>query len=253
VAKRLAGSGDDLLVNAFDKYQNDLLSAVSNALIPALKESRDAGVALWNKLLDTGGPATVKQKPTSSERFLGELLTSFNEIACSYETLQDIEIYISSFPFNRSRTTPLRFLRFLIGAYLNEMYILRERLLTHLKRLKKLYSKDTRLRKILLLVNRIDKVVLKQFEDISLLRGSHVHILRYSDKDIERLGILELLSAGFSHPTFSDLFRFDYRATRSKWKKTIKSNNAKVKKLFDLYFEGIQPIVFDNTGKPIYP
>ena len=65
-------------------------------------------------------------------------------------------------------------------------------------------------------------------------------------------------TAGFDIPSadklFDSYYKSTYRSIRSKWKKTLKNNNAELHKLLDIYSKVLIKILFDEkTGEMIYP
>ena len=190
------------------------------------------------------------------ERFISDTLyRPFSEIMSSYEALRNIFIYIGSFPFKKQNVSQISYLRYHIEGYLNEAYILRERLLAYLKLIDKGYKSTKSYPVIHKATTSLISDVNKAFENLSKTRGSHVHKTRYSDRDLERLSLFETLSAGSDgelKQTVYELYRVTYNQARRKWRKSIASNFEKIGKLLNAYFFLLQTSVCEN-GKLIIP
>jgi hypothetical protein len=139
--------------------------------------------------------------------------------------------------------------------YLNEIYILRERLKSYFTIIGRLYKKDPSHKNILKKTRPLFTVVHESFKGIIETRGSHVHRTRFYDEDLDRLSSQEFLSDhGNDELIFiKNLFKFEYRTVRRKLKKTIKNNNKQIRILLDACFDVLYEIVTDQRGNIKYP
>ncbi len=81
------------------------------------------------------GPPTPPRPPSSltgREAFIKKLSIGFQEIVTSRDALQDIEYYISRFPYRTKRILKHRYLQFHMEAFFHEIYILDLRLVNYL-------------------------------------------------------------------------------------------------------------------------
>jgi hypothetical protein len=156
------------------------------------------------------------------------LLKGYTEIERSVPVLVDVQTYyLRAAPPVSSRITMRRHFDFVIGAYLNEMYILSTRLERYLKQIGRAVGlKNATLRKCNDLFQRM-------FGDIVAIRGRHVHETRFVDLDLVRL---------FSLEQFAQLASLMPRSKRkenekqqkelskrisSEWTATISKNNGR--------------------------
>jgi len=97
-------------------------------------------------------------------------------------------------------------------------------------------------------------------KNITSLRGSHTHVVRYPNRDIKRLETLFLYKEYFNElqkylpddyviPNFKN----EYRKLRRKWKKIFKDNNEDIKIMLNYYFKIMLKIVFTDDGEIYYP
>ena len=188
-----------------------------------------------------------------------EYQDGFREIANSYYCLLDIEIYIGRFPYNKTGISKTRHLSYHMENYLNEIYILRERLNAYLKKIGRLYKGDPSHETILKKIEPLFALVNKSLKDIIDTRCSHVHKIRFHSEDLDRLSSLELLSTllsthGNNELTFiKNFFNLEYRTIRRKFKIVIKNNNKQIKILLDACFDVLYEIVTDQQGNIKYP
>jgi hypothetical protein len=214
---------------------------------------------LENELLDSGRRGAINSTPTPSEEFFIKVFSGFTEILDSTQILEDIVTYIRRIPYSRSGVSRLRYLRFVVEAYLNEVYLLKERLIALLNVLKKAYRKTSREKEVLRRIQSLFTSVSRSLINVSQARDSHVHATRYSDREIDRLSLLEILSKQNSKASkesgalFKTLYKLAYQTARENWVRTVKTNDARIKKLLDVYFDLVFSIVFDKDSKMLYP
>lgn len=208
-----------------------------------------------NQILGLDGPKQMKRKITPSFTFFSKLYVGFKEIANSYYCLIDIETYIGRFPYRDTRMSKTRHLAYHMENYLNEVYILKERLISYFTIIRRLYRKDKRYSNIMKVTKSLFPFVNNSLRGIIDTRGSHVHKTRFNDQDIDKLSTQELLAVhgGEELQLIGNIFKMDYRAARKKYKETIRRNNISIKKMLDACFEILFKIVMDNNGILKYP
>jgi hypothetical protein len=243
-------------MDGFEKYSEIFIKRAKELLEEEeLKNNPEYLEVFENNLLGINGPKQLTRKQTPSEIFFSKLYSGFREISDSYYCLQDIEIYIGRFPYANTRVSKTRHLAYHMENYLNEMYLLKERLNSYFTIIGRLYKKDERHQDILKHIKPLFKLVKKSFKGIINIRGAHVHKTRFSDVDLDRLSSQEFITnhGGEEFKIIWNLFKFDYSVTRKKYKQTIKSNNEQIKKLLDACFDILFEIVADNKGQIKYP
>lgn len=245
----------------FDKYKKNLLSVGRKKLLNIIKSKEDIK-KLEEAILNDIFPPEESEKVNQAylpHDFFGFLFHGFNEIIISLERLQNFETYISRFPNTKTSRAKINYLRFLIENYLNEIYILKERLIKYIKKIKNFYKKDCRYTSIKNKCQQLTNKVEESLKNIKNLRHRHTHIVRYSDKDVERLETLSLHEEYLSElkkilPTYIiPNFKTEYRKARNKWKKIFRKNNKDIKIVLNYCFKEINTIVFPEDGEISYP
>lgn len=173
------------------------------------------------------------------------LLHGFREIESTLETLSLIEAMIGV-AAPRSRAVPKHeYLKFLIGAYLQEVYILEQRLTAYTTKIQRAYRFDA---------TTILQSVQETFGGIVLFRGEHVHSKRYVD---DRIDILQGMT--FIESVIEGLHvkgEFEYRNVRNEWLEFVKGSNAATRAFIQDYFEYLLAritkdgvLILPRTGK----
>jgi hypothetical protein len=249
-------------IESFNKYRENLFNIVrkiATSISKSKEKNRKFEESVINEIFFNKS-TTMKRMSSPQDIFFGDLFYGFNEIAISFERLKDLEVYISRLPNIKTPIEKIDYLRFLFENYLNETYILKERLNRYSKKIRDSYIEDKRyisIRKICIqLINTIED----SLKNITNLRGSHIHDVRYLDKDIKRLislilykGYLDGLQKYLPDNYIIPNFKIEYLKLRSKWKKIFKDNNKQIKILLNIYFKIMLEIVFTNDGEISYP
>ena len=246
-------------MDGLDKLHKGLTEEIRRSYLPVAKQhEKELGQSLLNTLLDDPGPKHIVRVGTPKEKYLKRIFDGFSEIHSSYQALTDIEIYINRFPFSSTSVTKPRYLRYHVENYFNEMYLLKERLLAFLTIIGRSFRKDPRHSAVLAATRPLFKIVSDSLEDVVDIRGRHVHQKRYTDSQIDRLELMELLSRATKKDdelaaTLKPFYQYEYRRIRSEWKAQIKRNNETVNKLLMTYSDNLHPIFFSpKTNEFIY-
>jgi hypothetical protein len=171
-------------------------------------------------------------------------------------TLEDIEVYINNFPYRNKKITKLRNLSYHVENYFSELFILRERINTYLKKIRKSFKKDKNRQSIVSITNSFLIITKKVFSEPSKTRGRHIHETRFQDNEIRRLESLELLKLvndGELKRIISPYFNFDYLLLKKKWKRRVKKMNVSFRKYLDTFGELLVNHLFDEDKCLIYP
>lgn len=171
----------------------------------------------------------------------------FTEISNTLDALDLIETLIGLSVPRSKRIKKEEYLKFLIGTYLQEVYILEQRLTSYVKKLGRVYQVPGGFKNLAAVIQDV-------FCGITRTRGSHVHSQRYSNQKLDMLTYLSLIST--FKPDIKDDLHFEYKLVRHEWRKTVKENNAATRTLMDFYcdrlFEHISKndqIFLPSTGK----
>jgi hypothetical protein len=217
-------------------------------------KNKKAHEVLKNILFDEPGDRYMGIVLSPQEKTLKNIVFGISEIEESFQVLSDIPFYLKRFPPKNSNISKTRFLNYHVGNYLNENYILRERLVAYQKVVTRMYRHDGRLIELGRQVKKIEMVV-SGFDGIVATRGKHVHQKRYDDEDFERLHFFERMAKD-DDPLASllgELYPLALKEYRIKWIKTVSENNDNIKRILDMYFEILYGVVFGENGKFVYP
>lgn len=242
-------------MNGFDKYSKIFVGRAKELLDKEnLRNNPEYQEVLMNKLLGLDGPKRMSRKIVSSDVFFGKLMAGFTEIYSSYFSLLDIEVYLRRFPYPNTRVSKTRYLAYHMENYLNEVYILKERLSSYCTVVTRLYRNDHTLNDPKDTLKHLSDIVQKSMKAITETRGAHVHSTRFTDEDLDRLTSLELVNKGPNQiPPLKTVYESTFRNARRKYCRAVKQNNEEIKKIIDAYFEVLYSVVTDGKGGVRYP
>ncbi|MCG7851885.1 MAG: hypothetical protein MIO92_05130 [Methanosarcinaceae archaeon] len=227
------------------KYFEMLFSLAREITKPELKEgNEELQSVIKNTILGIEGPRTVERNVSPREYFIAnKLYRPMSEIMTSVETIENIAIYARSFPYKRQGVSRITYLKYHVENYLNELYLLKNRLIAYLKVIERSYSKSDISEHVAKTISLQYKVVSKVLKGYIEIRGTHVHKHRYSDDDFDRLSMLELLSRSNSDDSFEKIMNFlsnkAYSEIKKKWVDKIKSDIKGIYSLLETYFEAV--------------
>lgn len=190
------------------------------------------------------------------QSLLGELSWRCAEITETLEIMRDIEVYVRRFPYGRTRITKTRHLIFNISSYLNEFYLLHERVESLVAWVAKKYRKDERpeLQHLQDMTGRFRASASNVIET----RGVHVHKKRYGDPELNRAATWELIAGDV--PTYgrdaafaADQLATIYSKERSDWTARIKRNNDTTEALLDPIFLAFRAVILKDQEEVRWP
>lgn len=196
-------------IKGFDELQMMMADFASAYLQPA-----------WEKQ-----KAGEKHQLPSDQQFY-EVFEGFTEITSTLEALTLIEHLIRLLPPKSKRIDKDSYIKFLVGSYLQEMYILEQRLSAYANKISRMYHRPS-------LKPELRKIVYKPLEAIISIRGSHVHQRRFTDKRLDTVAAFALFRKVKS-PLGEDL-EFEYKLAQLEWVKRVKENNQETRKIIDEY------------------
>ena len=167
-------------------------------------------------------------EPSANERYWVEWFVQFSEINASIERLSQALVYLSHYPRSRvfrfHRLSEASWLRYHIEAYLQEAYILVERLKAFLKRTERTASRcgDPNGRNS---ARKFRSAVDASFKNIVQARAGHVHKHRFEDEELRNLDTLVLLTASGKMGKLRPLREARFIATLEKWRRQLNENN----------------------------
>lgn len=172
------------------------------------------------------------------------IFNGFSEISNSLDTLRLIELFIKTNPPEENGINYSNYLTYHVHNYLQEMYILKERLKTYATKIQRKYTKAINEKSVTRIIESLMKIITESLGNITGdggIRNLHVHAKRFSDDELNWLSSTTFLAA------FNDEFKIHstnaYETAKNKWQKTIENNNSELNKLIDLYFNTIYSII----------
>lgn len=237
-----------------ESFTRLLLDAITEHSQPILtRHRRELGEALQNELFDLDGPREVSRDPSARDYFIGEVFRGFSEIDESFRTLEDIAFYVRRFPFPQTKVTKERYLQFHVECYYAEVYVLRERLTTYLKFIRRRFKSSSSLPTLQATCQRLEDVSAEALRGVTNVRSSHVHRARMSDSAINRMKLASLMMHSPNRKmrqAMQDYHRELHREAKRKWSHTMKNNNLAIGELLDVFFGTLEPVLFDaRSGK----
>lgn len=211
---------------SYDEFLGLMADFASAYLDPAFKK-RKAGQAF--ELPSDGQFSTV---------FYG-----FTEISEALDALSLTEVLIRLAPPRSKKIEKDRYLKLLVSAYLQEIYILEQRLTAYAKKISRLYHKPS-------LPSLVHHVVYEPLEGIISTRGAHVHSRRFTDEHLDIVSTMALFRR-LGHKLGDDL-EFEYALARDEWGKRIKTNNEATRSLVDQYCKLLRAVMCKD-GKIVLP
>jgi hypothetical protein len=200
---------------------------------------------------------TVPHSRTQPNELFDRIFGGFSEISDTYAMMKDVEIYLRQFPYSRSGIPRGRHLLFLIQSHLNEIYILRERLISYATIVERTYKKSPRGTEIAKIAERARMLAKQDLSSISFTRGSHVHTRRFADEKVDHFLGTELIvthsDADMLGPNDRRYMEWEYKEVRREWVKRVRAINESAGKLLDMYAALLYGILFDSSGNFIEP
>ncbi|MFA5107845.1 MAG: hypothetical protein WC497_06030 [Patescibacteria group bacterium] len=233
-----------------NKYSEVLFSLARECFFETYKEdAEELGKVIKNTLLDLPGPRVMApRKLSDKEQFTVKLFRPFSEILNSLEAIQNIPVYISRFPYKQN-VSRCGYLRYHIENYLNELYILVQRYAYNLNVIDRIYKKTTLKQDVNLSTTKLRNLIKNTFNKSIFVRGSHVHQIRYSDNDVDRLSLIDTyLRSDDKYFTniMKLLYKTAYSEIRSKWKKQMEKNFIYIKKFNEIYFNILSRVLIED-------
>jgi hypothetical protein len=202
----------------------------------------------WETLVDHfEGKGRKLPKITEGERFHWDILWHFHEVETSFNNLQYIPLFINSYRssknYRKARITGIVYLGYHIDHYLEENYILMNRVKTFLVRLSRMLKKKGRVREVAI-VSELKDIFINSMSDLGMVRGEHVHQKRHQDHDLFMAEFAKVNYTETHDRKFMIYSNRIYKSARIKWIELITKNNQELKKLLDYTFGHLIPIVF---------
>lgn len=240
-------------MNSSQRFAKAIVKAMSLTASQLLEAHRsEYREILKSKLLGTPEPTTLGKEFSPRESHVRKISFGWAEIDTSFLALKDIPRHLSHPSHRPASVSSVRFLQYHFENWLQEVYVLQQRLNRFLTTIERAYRKDDIYKKHLASIHILAQAVNKSFEGIVNIRGGHVRSERFQDSDLKRLRTLELL-AKFGKSPFPGIFRGALRRILKQKRDTIRINNRAIQKALDVYFDALDPILFDRSRKLRFP
>ena len=148
-----------------------------------------------------------------------------------------------------------KYLEFVITSYLNEVYILSNRLEAYTKKITRLYKNSLHIKNRIDLLLEFSKRLNNSFRGINNMRGLHVHERRYRDDDLDSLIFLEIFFKDKSSLSkiINPIYKKSLAQGKKKWLQFLQNRNNEIQEILDAYFTAMHIVVFDDKGNFIVP
>lgn len=235
-------------MGGFEYFQKKIRKSVLPIARRLLKQNDSKSK---NESLSSSASDSQGRKVSVEFLFVQRVVVGHSEILESFESLKNIEIYLRSFPYRKQKVAPTAYLRYNVENYLQEMYILHERLQAYLKVIQRAYRKEPDALVITQKITSLKSKVDVAFQNVLRARGAHVHESRFEDARIKLLLLLDLLSQEDDDfkPRYEAMY-LDVRDDKVRW---VKATNESIKKTLDVYFDELGRILFTRSGKFRFP
>jgi len=179
----------------------------------------------------------------ATDGVFSEIFSGFTEIGSALDALALIEELLRLAPPRSKRVDKDSYLKFLVGSYLQEMYILEQRLTAYATKLSRLYRKP-------LLLGTVKSVVYEPLKELINTRGAHVHKRRFSDERLDSVSTLAFFRRE-GHELGEDL-ESEYKLAQLEWSKRVRDNNRATRRIIDQYCALLE-VVICKDGKVTFP
>lgn len=180
-------------------------------------------------------PGTPKgPEPSTNERYWLNWLRDFNEVDGSMRRLNQALAYLSNYPASRvfrfQGLSQADWIRYHIEAYLQETYILSERLDRFLRKVEKT-AVAARDKAGVSAVKGLRATVDATFKNVVKVRGGHVHEYRFQDDELKNLDTLVLLTKAGKMRSLRVFRELTFATALGRWRTQLLKNNKETEKL----------------------
>ena len=182
-----------------------------------------------------------EELPRPTDSAFANVFYGFTEISGALEALLLSRVLIGLSPPRSKLIKKDDYLKYLINAYLQEVYILEQRLSAYARKVLRMYGRGANEAAYTATINTLLSSISARFSGITNTRGGHVHSRRFSDERLDFLSGLTLI--GQYKAEFAAAVDFEFKMVQVKWKKTISDNNIATQQFLDYYFDAIFPLV----------
>jgi hypothetical protein len=237
--------------------KNEFYARINEEARAVLRRAAEAGVLKVRPRVVKSGtsvppPLSLERPLRREEAYIQRLYKAATEVLESFAALRHAEIYLSRFPFAEDGVRSSAYIRYHLGSFMNELYILQERMDAFCTRMGREFRKDKRVR------NLDDRIAYSRAETMRLfspateMRGGHVHKERYDDEELSQLAIWEML-AEVEPEQFVTPRDKCVEAVRLSNFEFVQRVNAGISDRLDQFFAYFEGLVFHDDGRLRFP
>jgi len=187
---------------------------------------------------------------SNEEKTLLVIAENMREISYILNYLNDSKLYIYSkpTPFIKSKIPNARYLNYHMHNYVNNVYILKERMSAFMQRIKR-SSKEIETKKA---ASSFYKTIEQFFDKYGQIRDKHTHLVRYIDNDIHNL---ETFESAYSSMLFNSKkiikkmhISMAYSEVKNTWLDFMKKSNISINNLVSKYFYFVTELILNKDG-----
>jgi hypothetical protein len=217
------------------------------------------GLAKIAERIASGGEGV---SPSSSRQkwWTERLMKPIAAISDSRETLHDLHFYVTQYPYEGTRVSPMRHLRFNVQSYFQEIYIFRQRLIDLLNIAKKEFETCDDGPVVAQVCDHLCRTLKARIKTIIELRKEHVHSWGCEIESFTWLDACELsLSASNDPPRLEtslqlqSFFEERYPLERQLWGDAIMEINEAMDEMLDDCARELIPIFFNTSSGVRFP
>ena len=178
------------------------------------------------------------------------IFVGFTEITDTFDALEFSSVLLSvAFPRSK-KVSKEKYLKFVVNTYLQDVYILKERLNTYATQIKRMHDKMGRTELTQKHIDPLFETIKGAFKGLVDTRGGHVHGKRYTDETLSDASSMALIAEHY--PEFESHYNFSLTNAKREWKNRIENNNRETAKVLNKYFNELFKVVVDS-GSVITP
>lgn len=198
-----------------------------------------------------GKPQLKRRRALSrDETFMSLLMNTVAEVRSSLQTLEDVSMFLNSFPYRSKKITQERYVRYHVEHFYQEVYILQNRLEVFGKRIARACRSSSNAEKVEAVTSAFSKLVRAFASHIIERRGEHVHVERLDDLELGKFSAYEMLAR--HDERLQPLVRRVHARFRTETAKWVRQETKRIATGVDAYFTGLK-LVLAPHGEIIMP
>jgi hypothetical protein len=186
-----------------------------------------------------GADVTLQDQKAFNIIFVG-----FTEITDTFDALEFSSVLLSVASPRSKKVSKEKYLKFVVNTYLQDVYILKERLNTYATQIKRMHDKMGRTELTKKHIDPLFETVKEAFKGLIDTRNGHVHVKQYTDESLSDASSMALIAEHY--PEFDHHYNFSLTNAKREWKNRIENNNKNTAKVLNEYFNELLKVVVDR-------